>query len=41
VMFGVLADLYGIDLSLLMLAVLTSLTLFSGKALMKSVPLVG
>jgi FSR family fosmidomycin resistance protein-like MFS transporter len=40
VVFGGLADLYGVDLSLLMLAVLTSLTLFSGKVLMKSVPLV-
>jgi FSR family fosmidomycin resistance protein-like MFS transporter len=40
VVFGRLADLYGVDLSLLMLAVLTSLTLFSGKVLMKSVPLI-
>ena len=40
VVFGGLADLYGVDLSILMLAVLTSLTLFSGKVLMKSVPLV-
>jgi hypothetical protein len=39
VVFGGLADVYGVDLSLLMLAVLTSLTLFSGKVLMKSVPL--
>ncbi len=40
VVFGGLADVYGVDLSILMLAVLTSLTLFSGKVLMKSVPLV-
>jgi len=40
VMFGVVADLYGVDLSLLILAVLTTLTLFSGKVLIKSVPLV-
>ena len=39
VVFGGLADLYGVDLSLLMLAVLTSATLLSGKVLMKSVPL--
>ncbi|HUV23310.1 MAG TPA: MFS transporter [Gammaproteobacteria bacterium] len=39
VVFGGLADLYGVEVSLLMLAVLTSLTLFSGKVLMKSVPL--
>ena len=40
VVFGGLADLYGVDLSLLILAVLTSATLLSGKVLMKSVPLV-
>jgi FSR family fosmidomycin resistance protein-like MFS transporter len=40
VVFGGLADLYGVDLSLLMLAVLTSATLLSGKVLQKSVTLV-
>jgi MFS family permease len=39
VVFGGLADLYGVEVSLLMLAILTSLTLFSGKVLRKSVPL--
>lgn len=39
VVFGSLADLYGIDMSLSILALLTSLTLFSGKVLQKSVPL--
>jgi hypothetical protein len=39
VVFGGLADLYGVEFSLLMLAALTSLTLFSGRVLMKSVPL--
>jgi FSR family fosmidomycin resistance protein-like MFS transporter len=39
VVFGGLADLYGIDLSLLILAVLTSMTLLSAKVLQKSVPL--
>jgi FSR family fosmidomycin resistance protein-like MFS transporter len=40
VVFGGLADVYGVDLSILMLAVLTSLTLFSGKVLQKSVTLI-
>ena len=40
VVFGGLADLYGVDLALLMLAVLTSATLLSGKVLQKSVTLV-
>jgi MFS family permease len=40
VVFGSLADLYGVDMSLSILALLTSLTLFSGKVLRKSVPLV-
>ena len=39
VFFGGLADLYGIDLSLLILAVLTSMTLLSAKVLQQSVPL--
>jgi hypothetical protein len=39
VVFGSLADLYGVDMSLLILALLTSLTLFSGKVLQNSVPL--
>ena len=40
VIFGGLADAYGIELSLVALAVLTSLTLVSGKVLQKSTPLV-
>ena len=39
VVFGAIADLYGIDPALVILALLTSLTLISGKALQKSVPL--
>jgi MFS family permease len=40
VFFGGLADTYGIELSLVTLAVLTCLTLVSGKVLQKSTPLV-
>lgn len=40
IVFGILADLYGVDLSLFMLALLTSLTLLSGRVLQKSPPLV-
>jgi MFS family permease len=39
-LFGKLADLYGVDVSLALLASITSLTLVSGKVLRKSVPLV-
>ena len=39
VTFGWLADLYGVELSLVILAVLTTVTLFSGKVLRKSVAL--
>ena len=38
--FGSLADLYGVDVSLAILALFTSLTFFSGKVLQNSVPLV-
>lgn len=41
VVFGWLADLHGVGTSLLVLAALTSLTLFSGKVLQKVVPLSG
>jgi MFS transporter, FSR family, fosmidomycin resistance protein len=40
VVFGGLADLYGVGVALVILAALTSLTLLSGKVLRKSVPLV-
>jgi FSR family fosmidomycin resistance protein-like MFS transporter len=40
VTFGGLADLYGVELSLVILAVLTTVTLLSGKVLRKSVALV-
>jgi MFS family permease len=40
VVFGGLADVYGVDLSILMLALLTSATLLSGKVLQKSVTLI-
>jgi len=39
VVFGGLADLYGVELSLVILAVLTTVTLLSGKVLRKSVAL--
>ena len=39
--FGSLADLYGVDVSFALLALLTSLTLVSGKVLQKSTPLIG
>jgi len=39
--FGALADIYGLDISLIMLAGLTSLTLFTSKILDRTVPLVG
>ena len=38
--FGSLADLYGVDVSLALLALLTSLTFVSGKVLQNSVPLI-
>ena len=41
IVFGWLADLYGVDLALLILALLTCLTFFSGRVLRKSVPLAG
>lgn len=40
-LFGGLADLYGLEMSLILLAVLTSLTFFSSRILQRSVPLVG
>lgn len=39
IVFGGLADLYGVELSLVLLAVLTAVTLLSGKVLHKSVAL--
>jgi hypothetical protein len=39
VAFGGLADLFGVELSMVILAVLTTLTLLSGKVLRKSVAL--
>ena len=39
-LFGSLADLFGVDVSLALLALLTSLTFASGKVLRKTVPLV-
>ena len=38
-LFGLLADIYGIDVSLLILAIVTGLTLFSGRVLQQTVPL--
>lgn len=38
-LFGGLADLYGLELSLILLAVLTSLTFFSSRILQRAVPL--
>ena len=40
IVFGILADLYGVEVSLFVLALLTSLTLLSGQVLQKSPPLV-
>lgn len=39
-LFGGLADLYGLELSMILLAVLTSLTFFSSRILQRTVPLV-
>jgi FSR family fosmidomycin resistance protein-like MFS transporter len=40
-LFGGLADLYGLELSLVLLAVLTSVTFFSSRILQRAVPLAG
>ena len=39
--FGGLADVFGLDLSLILLALLTSLTFFTSRVLQKAVPLAG